>query len=324
LVGAQVVNLTRFRESQCLENCFFFGKNLLVEALEGSLGAVSMNFVFRDNSTDSDIYHDVVINNGYRLPKEFSSCDVAIDIGAHIGSFSYAVLSRGIGKVYAFEADPGNSSQIAMNLSSFLQEGRLILSNKAVFRSDRKDQAVFLGGYSKEGGVSNTGGQGVIFAKEGHAVEAVGLDDIITDVLQQIPQVQKISLLKLDCEGSEWPILLTSRLLSSVENICGEFHELGGRYNQEIPPFEINGLKSYTANHLPSLLRPFGFRVTWHRTRNKQRKGTSCGLFFATKASPISRTYWRHLLRLQLMLKGKLLFDDARYNLQTQFGKREG
>jgi hypothetical protein len=36
LVGALVIDLTRFRESQCLENCFFFGKNLLVEAL-GSL-----------------------------------------------------------------------------------------------------------------------------------------------------------------------------------------------------------------------------------------------------------------------------------------------
>jgi acetyltransferase-like isoleucine patch superfamily enzyme len=33
LVDAQVVDLTLFRESQCLENCFFFGKNLLVEAL---------------------------------------------------------------------------------------------------------------------------------------------------------------------------------------------------------------------------------------------------------------------------------------------------
>jgi hypothetical protein len=33
LVDAQVVDLTRFRESPCLENWFFFGKNLLVEAL---------------------------------------------------------------------------------------------------------------------------------------------------------------------------------------------------------------------------------------------------------------------------------------------------
>jgi hypothetical protein len=34
-----------------------------------------------------------------------------------------------------------------------------------------------------------------------------------------------VRLLKLDCEGSEWPILFTSRRLQQVREIVGEYHE---------------------------------------------------------------------------------------------------
>jgi hypothetical protein len=34
----------------------------------------------------------------------------------------------------------------------------------------------------------------------------------------------------LDCEGSEWPILLESKKLGRVRKICGELHELPGDF----------------------------------------------------------------------------------------------
>jgi hypothetical protein len=43
----------------------------------------------------------------------------------------------------------------------------------------------------------------------------------INDILQKVGYV---TLLKLDCEGSEWPILNGLREWDRVEAICGEYH----------------------------------------------------------------------------------------------------
>jgi hypothetical protein len=35
-----------------------------------------------------------------------------------------------------------------------------------------------------------------------------------------------VRLLKMDCEGSEWPLLYTSSELDRVQAVCGEYHEI--------------------------------------------------------------------------------------------------
>ena len=64
-----------------------------------------------------------------------------------------------------------------------------------------------------------------------------------------------VGLLKLDCEGSEWPILATSRLLHKVERIAGEFHFFGHQLPEvaDLPPFTLPGLTG--------LLQHAGFNV---------------------------------------------------------------
>ena len=50
---------------------------------------------FRQDTWDPLIYHSVAIANEYELPECFCESDIVIDIGAHIGSFTYAV-SNGV------------------------------------------------------------------------------------------------------------------------------------------------------------------------------------------------------------------------------------
>jgi len=50
---------------------------------------------FRDGTLDQAIFNAVVRFNEYRLPERFVPTDIVIDVGAHIGSFAQAVLSRG-------------------------------------------------------------------------------------------------------------------------------------------------------------------------------------------------------------------------------------
>ena len=82
--------------------------------------------------------------------------------------------------------------------------------------------------------------------------------------------------MKLDCEGSEWPILLTSRRLHQVDALCGEYH-LGDYAG----PFAVNGHPQFTPAVLERFLSEQGFRV---RSRPIV-KNPRLGLFFADRAA---------------------------------------
>jgi hypothetical protein len=79
-------------------------------------------------------------------------------------------------------------------------------------------------------------------------VQAIAFDDIVAGVRKR--QVSKVRLLaKLDCEGSEYPILLTSRRLAEVDWFVGEYH-----------PFypQIEGLPPFTEASLAAVFRKAG------------------------------------------------------------------
>src|SRR5690606_24603280 len=155
--------------------------------------------------------------------------------------------------------------------------GRAILKHGAVWRSDKENEVTYHGGYSIEpGNVVNSGGVGVIWAREGEGepLPTVPFDSIIDSVTEN--GKRRIRLLKIDCEGSEWPILLTSRRLHLIDEICGEFHELGGRYHGREAPFEIDGKRRFTVSELKEYLSRFGFSTVFHRGRNFDNTRSHC------------------------------------------------
>lgn len=233
-----------------------------------------LDFQFRPNTHDKTIFDIVNKYNEYRLPSRFDSSDVIIDIGAHIGSFSYACLTRGVGKVHAYEAFVENAELASKNLKQFGKSA--VVNQCAVWRSDRKGETLF---FTESTDTQNTGGGNVWANKKGIAVPSVTLDEIISQI------GKSITLLKLDCEGSEFPILFTSKRLNKVNAICGEYHEFGGEYDKnQIPEqMKINGFERYTIVELTKFLEDQGFEV-WN-TRSTLPDGTPCnlGLFFAER-----------------------------------------
>jgi FkbM family methyltransferase len=176
-------------------------------------------FYGRPGTEDSGVFQVVVDDNEYDLPAELSSEDVVIDIGAHIGSFSYAALKRGAGKVYAYEAHPINAAITRKNLSRF--GDRASCRNLAVWRSDEPARTLYndvITGYQHTGGIS------VLWNEQGVPVDTTSLDEILFEASNGLRK--RIRLLKIDCEGSEYPILFTSRHLDIVEEICGEYHAI--------------------------------------------------------------------------------------------------
>ena len=103
-------------------------------------------------------------------------------------------------------------------------------------------------------------------------------------------------LLKLDCEGAEWPILLTSRRLHLIDEIVGEFHEIGGPFleiGEDRPPaphvFHSDRVAGFTIEELVRCLRDAGFGVTWRRHQRPDGALEGLGLFFATRDGSAGR-----------------------------------
>ena len=108
---------------------------------------------------------------------------------------------------------------------------------------------------------------------DGDPIDAIAFDRLIDRASDN--GTRRIRLLKLDCEGSEWPILLTSERLHLIDQICGEFHEIGDHGGC---PFRIDGFERFREQELREHLTAHGFEVACHRDPYTH----GLGLFFAS------------------------------------------
>lgn len=228
--------------------------------------------LLRRSTFDQAIAHSVFTENEYDLPAMFSPDATIIDIGAHVGIFCLAAVQRGAAHVVAVEPDRDNHALASINLAPWLKSGQVDLRRGAVWRSDVTGPALSLSPADDTPDGLNTGSKSVIASPDGTGhLPAFPLDGLIRDVITR--SGKPVSLLKLDCEGSEWPILATSRLLHKVERIAGEFHFFGHQLPEvaDLPPFTLPGLTG--------LLQHAGFNVY---TRHVIESGRQ-GLFFASR-----------------------------------------
>jgi len=263
------------------------GPGHLVEYVERTGG----HPLFRPNSIDGSVWGEVA--REYPIaPGEFSPGDAVIDIGAHIGAFSALAAMRGAGKVIALEADGKNCEIARSNLAPFPQ---CEVRNAAVWRSDLPQIEDLL--YVPATDPLNTGGGSVLFDKPEasrhfggygatpspvaggvgcgphasvHRVDGVALDEILREL-------RALRCLKIDAEGSEFPILLTATLLDRVREIVGEFHECSEDQAKLVHPSAAIRPGCFRIETLAGHLRGQGFAVVWRRT------GRNIGLFSACR-----------------------------------------
>jgi FkbM family methyltransferase len=174
----------------------------------------------REETQDAECYREVVLENEYGLPEQFPPDSVVVDIGAQVGCFAYAALERGAFMVVCVEPDPENFALLAANLAP---QGIawIDLHQAACWGSDppprglRLAQAPFL--VETAEGVVRATAMATCVMGAGAPVRCIALDEL----LAPYPEVE---LLKLDCEGAEWPILYGSALLGRCRHIVGELH----------------------------------------------------------------------------------------------------
>ena len=160
------------------------------------------------NPWDEQIFNECYIKNEYEV-ESFEADDLILDIGSNIGSFSRLAYDKGARKIIAFEADPDIYSICKAGLPSEIE-----VVNKAVWRSDEEPGTLRFDKNITDGNMN----MGKVFEGGEIEVESVRLDDVLENH-------ESVELIKIDVEGSEYPILFTSKKLNKVKTIVGEFHE---------------------------------------------------------------------------------------------------
>lgn len=225
--------------------------------------------IFRPNTWDENIWISVYEKNEYQLPEQLDPETIVFDVGMHIGSFSKACLDRGAGKVIGFEPFKDNFDIAVANLQGY--PGRMFFDNRAVWRSDDVPAELY---YAKGSNESNTGSGTVVNTSTDRRVGSVKLDELIKNE-------PYVTLLKLDCEGSEWSILFTSKELSRVDQIIGEYHEYNTENNPSFitPMAKVGERERYGEAELVEFLESQGYDVrTWRNPKEPR-----LGLFWAKR-----------------------------------------
>jgi FkbM family methyltransferase len=282
--GLSLVEQERFRWSTIAAQFDRVLKGAVERAqrMADALPTRALTFTTRPGTTDAAIVHSVYTKNEYGLPPRLGKGDLIVDIGAHIGAFAAACLDRGAGLVLAYEADIDNVARCERHLSPYGDRARVV--HAAVWRSDViNPDFLYHTGYSEMGELLNTGGGGVFFgepSEDGQAVETISLDAILAGL-----EGRRVAILKLDCETSEFPILLTSARLDQVDTIVGEYHEAGGEFDTHtIPPHAaVEGVERFTIAVLASHLEQQGFIVTHARARLPTGGWSNIGSFRAER-----------------------------------------
>lgn len=195
------------------------------------LGAAFSNYIFAE----------VVDLDTYKIKDIWTTHNVLpgsiIDVGAHVGFFS--VFCKSLwpeSQVYSFEPCPDNYRLLKENLSQFDLASPI---NCAV--ADFCGSAnLVINDYSY-----NSGGNTVIETARLDADHERSLNKPVVDVettslskLFESESIEECSILKLDCEGSEYSIiddLYENDLLKKVRWIRGEYH-----LSEALTPDDLN------------------------------------------------------------------------------------
>jgi FkbM family methyltransferase len=171
---------------------------------------------------DYQCVEEVLVKNQYCLPERFDRSDLVVDVGANIGTFAWACLTRGCGRLLCYEPEADNFQLLKMNMSAW--KARAEVYHLAVWR--------------------NCGTVKVEKAKEHfNAMHRTlgydGIDEVGAVSLQEIlKDLGPVRMLKLDCEGAERPILDAVQDLGQVQEVVGEMHYGCAEKGREAPTDE--------------------------------------------------------------------------------------
>jgi len=183
-------------------------------------------------STDSGIVQEIWLKNVYQIEEgDISDNATVIDIGAHIGIFSIFAANHAENvTVYAFEPESDNYQLLLENIRINDLENKIHPFNLAVSNSNASKKlirsAVSLARHSF---FDNK------FLNNEQIKDLIEVNCITLESFFERNKIEKCDILKLDCEGGEYDILLNTpyKICSKIRRIAMEYHDGVTEYNHE-------------------------------------------------------------------------------------------
>jgi FkbM family methyltransferase len=193
------------------------GKTVTIHTKDG------LQFTVRRNCMDAGILAEVFIDRDYFRGFNLSPHPIVVDIGGYIGDFAiYAAKRTGAAQVVVVEPSPQNWKFLTKNIAD----------NHCADTITALQMAVTDGGPLMMDVDAPEGAQARVHAdycgelkSQMKEIPGISLAKLINDF-----HLDAVDLLKIDCEGGEYKILLTAppEVLGRVKNIVFEFHEIPG------------------------------------------------------------------------------------------------
>jgi FkbM family methyltransferase len=221
----------------------------------------SLEFITKPNSlkllVDADnyaVFKEIFVEDFYKIDaivKNLDAQPLIIDIGANRGLFCAMMLSKKPGsKIIAYEPLPENTVQLEkFKVLNADKTKNLQVYQQAVSGTPEKTIKIYTGG-------ADSGAIASIYRDfdSRNSVEIEVAATTLTDILQNLEA--PVDILKIDCEGAEYPILYNTskETLQRVTTMLIEVHELD-RDNRNV-------------NSLENFLQSNGFSTTTEKFRN--------------------------------------------------------
>ena len=214
-------------------------KDVINLTMHNGLNLLLMN---RGEHSDTSVVSDIYFNTPY-TKDDFEIQDnwLVLDVGANVGVFStYVVKQAKNVKVYAYEPAKDNFDFLNNNIKRNNLTTNIKAFNVAVTGKEGKKINLYIHSLG-------SGGNSLYHEQ----AKSDKTETVLTTSLNEIIKLNKISnvdLLKLDCEGAEFDILLNSskNVLSKIRRVAIETHEVNGHSVKELQKFlNTHGFKTY-------------------------------------------------------------------------------
>jgi FkbM family methyltransferase len=185
-----------------------------MKGVERKVKVKGKTFNIRNGKVDIAVINEVLTEQTY---SRFITPDIKdnwLDIGGQIGTFTIDIADK-VAKVVTYEPEKDNFLFLTRNIAENKVENVEIV-NKAVVGDDSTEMELN-SGEAIDGIPYNTGGYSLI-DKKGNLMQKVQCENI-----NEIVKKHKINKIKIDCEGSEYPILKALDF-TGIEEIILEYH----------------------------------------------------------------------------------------------------
>jgi FkbM family methyltransferase len=155
------------------------------------------------NTHDPEVFHELFVDRFYDYDQDIPAPRHVADLGGNIGMFALYAAIRWPGvKVTAFEPDDANASKYRKVMQRNTVDGELLQAAAA----------------TENGTLTFSGAESVAHITEDGAGEQVSALDVF-------PFLVDVDLIKMDIEGSEWPILTDERFATlPARAVLMEYH----------------------------------------------------------------------------------------------------